>query len=96
MNLPTEINFGSNHKILYLYDANGRKLKKQVIHNAQSHQSDYSGSFQYEDGILTLILTPERRIVKHVTTYDPQYLLKDYLVNVRVVDPVAQTANPKA
>jgi len=85
MNLPTEINFGSNHKILYLYDANGRKLKKQVIHNAQSHQSDYSGSFQYEDGILTLILTPEGRVVKHVTTYDPQYFLKDYLGNVRVV-----------
>jgi len=96
MNLPTEINFGSNHKILYLYDANGRKLKKQVIHNAQSHQSDYSGSFQYEDGILTLILTPEGRIVKHVTTYDPQYFLKDYLGNVRVVDPVAQTASPYA
>ncbi len=85
MNLPTEINFGPNHKILYLYDANGRKLKKQVIHNAQSHHTDYSGAFQYEDGFLTLILTPEGRIVKHSSTYDPQYFLKDYLGNVRVV-----------
>ncbi len=74
-----------NHKILYLYDANGRKLKKQVIHNAQSHHTDYSGAFQYEDGFLTLILTPEGRIVKHSSTYDPQYFLKDYLGNVRVV-----------
>lgn len=56
-----------------------------MIHNAQSHQSDYSGAFQYEDGFLTLILTPEGRIVKHSSTYDPQYFLKDYLGNVRVV-----------
>ena len=56
-----------------------------MIHNAQSHHTDYSGAFQYEDGFLTLILTPEGRIVKHSSTYDPQYFLKDYLGNVRVV-----------
>lgn len=42
MNLPVEINFGANNKIVYLYDANGRKLMKQVIHNTQSHHTDYA------------------------------------------------------
>jgi len=30
LNLPVEINFGNNNKILYLYAANGTKLKKEV------------------------------------------------------------------
>jgi RHS repeat-associated protein len=86
MNLPVEINFGANNKIVYLYDANGRKLMKQVIHNAQSHRTDYAGGFIYEDDLLKMILTPEGRIIKNSsTTYDPQYFIKDYLGNTRVV-----------
>jgi hypothetical protein len=26
LNLPVEVQFGANHKIVYLYDANGRKF----------------------------------------------------------------------
>jgi RHS repeat-associated protein len=86
LNLPTEISFGSDYKICYFYDALGRKLTKKVFENSiLQNQSDYIGSHIYKNSTLETINTPEGRIVKNGTTFEPQYFIKDYLDNIRLV-----------
>lgn len=88
LNLPTEINIGSN-KIVYIYDAAGRKLKKTVTENGNTVYIDYLDGFQYKGGVLQFFPTAEGYVDNTVNSsgvnvYNYIYQYKDHLGNVRV------------
>jgi RHS repeat-associated protein len=87
LNQPVEINFGTNCKIVYLYDAAGRKLYKKVFkNNTLLSKTGYSGDYVYQDDTLQMVLTREGRLIPNRSGgFDAQYFLKDYLGNVRVL-----------
>jgi phosphatidate phosphatase APP1 len=89
MNLPQQVTKGTNEKIVYTYDATGRKLKQEVFNasNVVTKTTDYVGEYIYENDILQFVNHEEGRITKDNTSgifsvY--QYHLKDHLGNVRV------------
>ena len=51
LNLPTQVSFGSN-KIVYIYDALGTKLKKEVTQGSSVTRTEYAGNYIYENGQL--------------------------------------------
>lgn len=86
-NLPHRIDMiaSGQPKILYVYDATGRKLRKQTLLNqANVTQTDYDGSFVYVGGALSYIITPEGRALPDGSSYKYEYYLKDHLGNTRV------------
>ena len=75
----------AEHKVLYIYDATGVKLKKQVVSGADTPDRYYVGAFEYDDNKeLELIHTEEGVINVTGSTYDYEYFLKDHLGNTRV------------
>ena len=75
----------AEHKVLYIYDATGVKLKKQVVSGADTPDRYYAGAFEYDDNKeLDLIHTEEGVINVTGSTYDYEYFLKDHLGNTRV------------
>jgi RHS repeat-associated protein len=88
LNLPQRLEIGQSagNILHYIYDASGRKLRKQkrvdLVYNTNT---DYCGSFVYEDGVLQYILTEEGRIVPDGGGYKYQYFLKAHLGNTRVM-----------
>ncbi len=71
--------------IKYIYAASGQKLRKATHRNYKStNNTDYVGSFIYQDGQLQTILTPEGRVVVYGSSYEYQYFLKDHLGNTRI------------
>ncbi len=75
----------AEHKVLYIYDATGVKLKKQVVSGADTPDRYYAGAFEYDDNKeLELIHTEEGVINVTGSTYDYEYFLKDHLGNTRV------------
>jgi RHS repeat-associated protein len=87
LNLPTQIVKNTGEKIIYTYDAGGRKLRQQV-YNATggiTRTTDYDGEFIYQGDTLQFINHEEGRVVmKGVTNPEYQYHLKDHLGNVRL------------
>jgi len=94
------LGFGENQFINYIYDPQGRKLRKWVYSNKDLNEYsyfDYCGQFVYKTNCellgnnrsLIYILTPEGRIVNSGTTEAPvwkwEYNLTDHLGNVRAV-----------
>jgi RHS repeat-associated protein len=94
LNLPVQVVKNTNEKIVYTYDAGGRKLK-QDVYNASGvikKTTDYDGEFIYQGDTLQFVNHEEGRIVmKGVTTPEYQYHLKDHLGNVRVTFTTATT-----
>jgi len=87
-NLPQRIDMitSGQPRILYVYDATGRKLRKKTLLNqADVTTTDYDGSFVYVGGALSYIITPEGRALPDGSTYKYEYHLKDHLGNTRVV-----------
>ncbi|MEZ5199175.1 MAG: RHS repeat-associated core domain-containing protein [Bacteroidales bacterium] len=88
LNLPSVIDFGSNNKIMYLYTAEGTKLKKTVYYqDGSSEVTDYIYNFVYKDNTIDFILTDEGRMIPDVTQgsgFWYEYYLKDHLGNVRL------------
>ena len=86
LNLPSEISFGGNDRITYLYAADGRKLRKTVHVSGQTITTDYIGNFVYINDTLEFVLTQEGRVrflPENGIQYE--YFLKDHLGNVRAV-----------
>ncbi|PWG77894.1 RHS repeat domain-containing protein, partial [Pararcticibacter amylolyticus] len=83
LNLPrTVTQSGSNQTITYLYDAGGRKLRKE----AAGGNRDYIDGIEYgNDGQIEFIQTEEGRAVKSGAGYSYEYMLKDHLGNTRAV-----------
>jgi RHS repeat-associated protein len=87
LNLPAQAIKNTNEKIIYTYDASGRKLMQQVYNaaGAVTKATDYNGEFIYQGDTLQFINHEEGRIVmKGVTNPEYQYHLKDHLGNVRL------------
>ncbi|MCF8360927.1 MAG: DUF6443 domain-containing protein [Prolixibacteraceae bacterium] len=95
LNLPEELDFGSNNKILYFYNSTGEKMLRAIDSDSVADMNTYYfGPFVHEgtDGSsssLKYIITPEGRILNKGTDTSPiwdwEYYLKDHLGNVRVV-----------
>lgn len=103
MNLPTAISFASGKKIIYLYDATGRKVKKMAPEYVGGFvgyldkEIDYLvGGFQYRDGILSFFPHEEGYVNvlgndgNNGNGYNYVFNYTDHLGNVRVsygIDP---------
>src|SRR5882762_7236672 len=87
LNLPAQVTKNTNEKIVYTYDASGRKLTQQVYNagGTVTKTTDYDGEFIYQGDTLQFINHEEGRIVmKGATGSEYQYHLKDHLGNVRL------------
>lgn len=96
LNLPTEIIFNNNSatKITYLYDSEGKKLKKTVKNGTVETVTDYLSGYQYQNGVLEFFPTSEGYVKSTVsgaeTSYNYVFNYTDHLGNVRVsytIDP---------
>ncbi|WP_448103701.1 DUF6443 domain-containing protein [Pedobacter panaciterrae] len=84
LNLPITLTAGTT-AIVYTYDANGSKLRKQVT--SAGINNEYISGIQYEAGVLKFMNTQEGRVVKSASvpgTYNYEYTLEDHLGNGRV------------
>ncbi len=89
LNLPQELDFGSNNRIFYHYSADGAKLIKHTTPAEGTETlTHYVGNVVYEGGTLSYILTDEGRILAEGTGAERKFLyeynLKDHLGNTRV------------
>lgn len=83
-NLPSQILFGTNHRLEFLYDRNGKKLQAKYTNQQSTYTIDYIDDIQYQQGLLAFMHTEEGRIRKNGSLYHFEYDLKDHLGNVRV------------
>ena len=89
LNLPQQVTKGTGEKMLYSYDASGRKLRQQVYNSSGTltKNTDYDNEFIYQGNLLgdtlKFINHEEGRIVMTGATPEYQYHLKDHLGNVR-------------
>ena len=85
LDLVEEVEFSSGHKIEFLYDANGVKLKrKNILPNGSSTTIDYLGGFHYANNSLQFFSTPEGYVAKDNGAYKYVYVLNDHLGNNRL------------
>jgi len=92
LNLPVKVAFNiGNDKIEYLYDANGKKMRKSTPFASTTAQGgigatqvDYLDGFQYQDGILKFFPTAEGYVLKTRNVYSYVYNYTDHLGNVRL------------
>jgi RHS repeat-associated protein len=83
LNLPqTVLKQGGTERVDYTYSASGVKLAQVV--GAAAVRTDYSGPFQYENGVLKFIQHAEGRLLPNDGAWEYQYFLKDHLGNIRV------------
>jgi RHS repeat-associated protein len=87
LNLPIEVAKSTGDKIVYIYDATGRKLTQNVLNPAGAivKKTNYVGEYIYENDTAKIIQHEEGRIIPEADgsfTYD--YNLKDHLGNVRL------------
>ena len=86
LNLPSVVTRNTNEKVVYIYDASGRKLR-QKVHDVLGNikkVTDYDGSFIYQGDTLQFINHDEGRVVTKNGDKEYQYHLKDHLGNVRL------------
>ena len=97
LNLPETVVIAEKGTISYSYDAQGMKLRQEVVPSDGSEKktTDYVQGFHYEDGKLSFIQHAEGRLMMEDRAY--HYDLKDHLGNSRVTfssKPVTTTAWP--
>jgi hypothetical protein len=60
LNLPAKITFASTGNIVYIYNANGKKLQKIVSETAKHLlNTDYMGGYQYDNSVMKFFPTAE-------------------------------------
>jgi RHS repeat-associated protein len=87
LNLPYEFTFATGARIYMTYNADGRKLRKDVYSpQGVLTQYDYAGQFEYKDGIMESINWGTGRLIKDkvTNTHRMEYFLQDHLGNTRV------------
>jgi RHS repeat-associated protein len=87
LNLPYEFTFATGARIYMTYNADGRKLRKDVYSpQGVLTQYDYAGQFEYKDGIMESINWGTGRLIKDkvANTHRMEYFLQDHLGNTRV------------
>lgn len=98
LNLPTKITFAGGATIEYLYNANGKKLRKTVTESAMPVKTqEYLDGFDYANGTLEAIHTAEGYVKAASDGTRPAfnyiYNYKDHLGNIRLSytrDPVSE------
>ncbi|WP_211289983.1 DUF6443 domain-containing protein [Hymenobacter chitinivorans] len=105
LNLPSRIAFG-NDSIVFRYSATGQKVAKLVYQASKPvQQTDYAGSFQYEQDSLRFFPHAEGRVLQFVqrdgngqahTRYSREFSLKDHLGNLRVAYRTGEPATFRA
>ena len=83
LNLPSRIEFENGDSIVYLYDANGTKLRATHVIGDDTTVTDYCGNVVYENGVLRLLLTETGYVSLNDDKY--HYFIQDYQGNNRVV-----------
>jgi RHS repeat-associated protein len=103
LNLPYEIIFtrvspARTDKVVYTYDATGKKLRSEVLIGAQTAWvTDYVNGVQYDQSRMSHLRTAEGRAVYNGKEFNYEYFLKDHQGNVRVVCGLLnETASYKA
>ncbi|WP_281337288.1 RHS repeat-associated core domain-containing protein [Flavobacterium eburneipallidum] len=86
INLPTKITFGATGNIVYIYNAVGQKLEKQVIVNTPSSTilTNYLGGFQYQNNVLQFFPTVQGYVKNSSGVYSYVFNYKDHLGNTRI------------
>jgi RHS repeat-associated protein len=86
LNLPKEIIFENdeNKKIIYLYNANGQKIKKTIFNSPNVSTVNYQGMFHYENGLLRFFATAEGYVMADTRGYNYVYNYTDHLGNIRL------------
>ncbi|MGB3180497.1 MAG: RHS repeat-associated core domain-containing protein, partial [Cyclobacteriaceae bacterium] len=90
LNLPVRIDFDDGRYILNHYTLDGIKRRSEYYQAGATEPgkvTDYAGSVQYENGVLTRITTEEGRVApdeQDPDTWRYYYNLTDHLGNVRV------------
>jgi len=87
LNLPTEILFSDGNKIVYIYNAAGVKVKKNVTVSGTTTPTDYQQGFQYENSLLKLFPHAEGyvSVTFALNRYGFSYVFNytDHLGNIR-------------
>jgi RHS repeat-associated protein len=82
LNLPYTVTKTGGTVLTYIYDANGRKLRKVMTGNNR----DYISGIEYDNvGNLIFLATEEGRARPNGSSYFYDYALKDHLGNTRVL-----------
>ncbi|MEY2702836.1 MAG: hypothetical protein RLY43_1474 [Bacteroidota bacterium] len=90
LNLPTQITFGNNGNIVYIYTASGQKIKKVVTSTTPASvvATDYLGGYQYSNTSLQFFPTAEGYVkntpVSGTNTYSYVFNYTDHLGNTRL------------
>lgn len=85
LNLPIMISFGTVGNIVYVYNANGRKVQKVVNRTNQNAViTDYLDGYQYNNTILKFFSTAEGYVEPVGGSYKYVYQYKDQLGSVRL------------
>lgn len=79
LNLPQQISVNGQN-ITYIYDAQGKKLKKV----AGTNITWYIDGIQYKDNVIEFIQTSEGKAINAAGAFNYSYNLTDHLGNVRV------------
>ena len=83
LNLPSKITFGDGSTIVYLYGADGTKLRTTHTIDGTVTTTDYCGSVMYENSMAKHLLTQAGYVSLNDNKY--HYYLQDHLGNNRVV-----------
>ncbi len=91
LNLPSKITFGDGSTIIYLYSAEGTKLRTTHTINGTVTKTDYCGNVIYENGTAKRLLIEAGYVSLSDNKY--HYYLQDHQGNNRVV--VDQNGTPE-
>ncbi len=81
LNLPSKITFGDGTTFVYLYGADGTKLRTTHTIDGTVTTTDYCGSMMYENGLLKRVLV-DGGYIENGTYY---FYLMDHVGNNRVI-----------
>jgi RHS repeat-associated protein len=92
LNLPIKVSFDTGSYITYLYNATGVKINKFVYtitsSNPTSSLTEYIDGFQYNNGLLQFIFTPEgyvnNTVIDGINFFNYVYNYTDHLGNIRL------------
>lgn len=96
MHQPQTITFNNGNTAVYIYDANGNKLRKVSTIGSTVTTTEYVDGMEYDNGVLAFTQTGEGRARWTGTTYTYEYDLTDHLGNTRVTFKDDGTGNPAA
>ncbi len=84
LDLVEKITFSDNKSIRFIHDASGRKLSKIYMEGSNTIETQYLGSFQYQQGQLQFFPSPEGYVYNDNDIFKYTYIYSDHLGNNRL------------